>query len=152
MESCIIMVKNPKVWLETWFFYGPTFFPTHHLQSRHSTPRVSIVTGLQVGRLGFDSDRGMKGIFLFVLTGSELLFNGYRKFFLPGVERSGREVGQSHPSSAEVKNVWSYTSTPPYVLMAWCLVKQGISRPHQLWFPPRLLFNGYRWLFPRGWS
>jgi hypothetical protein len=25
--------------------------------------------------------------------------------------------------SAEVKNVWSYTSTPPYAFMVWCLVK-----------------------------
>jgi hypothetical protein len=27
------------------------------------------------------------------------------------------------PSSAEVKNAWSYTSIPQYVFMAWCLVK-----------------------------
>jgi hypothetical protein len=27
--------------------------------------------------------------------------------------------------SAEVKNAWSYTSTPPYVFMEWCLVKYG---------------------------
>jgi hypothetical protein len=27
------------------------------------------------------------------------------------------------PSSAEIKNAWSYTSTPQYVFMAWCLVK-----------------------------
>jgi hypothetical protein len=28
--------------------------------------------------------------------------------------------------SAETKNAWSYTSTPPqYVFMAWCLVKHG---------------------------
>jgi hypothetical protein len=26
------------------------------------------------------------------------------------------------PSSAEVKNAWSYTSTPKYVFMAWCFV------------------------------
>jgi hypothetical protein len=26
-------------------------------------------------------------------------------------------------SSAEVKNAWSYTSTPQYILMAWCLVQ-----------------------------
>jgi hypothetical protein len=29
----------------------------------------------------------------------------------------------SPPSNAEVKNAWSYTSTTPYVFMAWCLVK-----------------------------
>jgi hypothetical protein len=30
-----------------------------------------------------------------------------------GVKRSGREVDYSPPSNAEVKNEWSYTSTPP---------------------------------------
>jgi len=29
--------------------------------------------------------------------------------------------------SAEVKNSWSYTSTPPYVLMLWYLVKHGAT-------------------------
>jgi len=31
------------------------------------------------------------------------------------------------PFRAEVKNAWSYSSTPQYVIMAWCLVKQWIS-------------------------
>jgi hypothetical protein len=39
-----------------------------------------------------------------------------------GVKRPGREADHSPPSSAEV-NVWSYTSTPLYAFMAWCLVK-----------------------------
>jgi hypothetical protein len=39
------------------------------------------------------------------------------------VKRPGRETDHSPPSSAEVKNAWSYTSTPQYVFMAWCLVK-----------------------------
>jgi hypothetical protein len=30
-----------------------------------------------------------------------------------GVQRPGREADHSLPSSAEVKNAWSYTSTPP---------------------------------------
>jgi hypothetical protein len=33
--------------------------------------------------------------------------------FSLGVKRPGREVDHSPPSSAEVKNAWSYTSTPP---------------------------------------
>jgi hypothetical protein len=41
----------------------------------------------------------------------------------PGLKRPGREADHSPPSSAEVKNAWSYTSTPLYVFMAWCLVK-----------------------------
>jgi hypothetical protein len=40
-----------------------------------------------------------------------------------GVRREGREADHSSPSSAEVKNVWTYTSTPQYVFLAWCLVK-----------------------------
>jgi hypothetical protein len=41
----------------------------------------------------------------------------------PGVKWPGREAHHSPPSSAEVKNVWSYTFTPQYVFIAWCLVK-----------------------------
>jgi hypothetical protein len=40
-----------------------------------------------------------------------------------GVKRPGREADHSPPSSAEVRNAWSYTSSPQYVFMAWCLVK-----------------------------
>jgi hypothetical protein len=38
-------------------------------------------------------------------------------------KRPGREGDHSPPSSAEVKNGWIYNSAPPYVIMAWCLVK-----------------------------
>jgi hypothetical protein len=34
----------------------------------------------------------------------------------PGPKMPGLEADHSHPSSVDVKNVWSYTSTPPYVL------------------------------------
>jgi hypothetical protein len=49
-----------------------------------------------------------------------------------GVKRPGREAGHSPPSSAEVKNEWSYTSTPQYVFMAWCLVKHRENLPFYL--------------------
>jgi hypothetical protein len=42
------------------------------------------------------------------------------------VKRQEREAGHSPPSSAEVKNGWSYTSTPPYVFLEWCLIKGWI--------------------------
>jgi hypothetical protein len=41
----------------------------------------------------------------------------------PGVKRPGREADHSSPFSVEVKNAWSYASTPPYVLMVRYLVK-----------------------------
>ena len=37
---------------------------------------------------------------------------GYRCSW-PGVNRPGHDVDNSSPSSAEVKNEWSYTTTPP---------------------------------------
>jgi hypothetical protein len=37
-----------------------------------------------------------------------------------GVKRPGREVDHSPTSNAEVKNVWSYISTPQYAFLGWC--------------------------------
>jgi hypothetical protein len=36
----------------------------------------------------------------------------------PGVKRPGRDADHLPPVSAEVKKIWIYTSTPPYVFMA----------------------------------
>jgi len=35
----------------------------------------------------------------------------------PGVKRQVREANHSLPTSAEIKNAWSYTSTPPIHLL-----------------------------------
>jgi hypothetical protein len=61
--------------------------------------------------------RSMIGFFLFVaasrlalgLTQTPTGIGG----FYPGVKRAGLEADHSLPSNAEVKNVLSYTSTPP---------------------------------------
>jgi hypothetical protein len=42
---------------------------------------------------------------------------------LRGIKRSGREADHSSLPSTEVKNVWSYTSTPTHLFMAWYLIK-----------------------------
>jgi hypothetical protein len=39
------------------------------------------------------------------------------------VKQQGREADHSPPTSAEVKKMWIYTSTPPYAFIAECLVK-----------------------------
>jgi hypothetical protein len=39
----------------------------------------------------------------------------------PELNLPGREADHLPPTSAEVKKTWTYTSTPPYVFMAWCL-------------------------------
>jgi hypothetical protein len=35
----------------------------------------------------------------------------------------GYEADDSTSSSAEVKKTWKYTSSPTYILMAWCLTE-----------------------------
>jgi hypothetical protein len=40
----------------------------------------------------------------------------------PGVKWLGLESDHSSPTSAEVKKTWIYTSTSPYVCMAYCLI------------------------------
>jgi hypothetical protein len=35
-----------------------------------------------------------------------------------GIKRPGREADHSPPTSADVKNTWICTSTPPYVFVA----------------------------------
>jgi hypothetical protein len=44
----------------------------------------------------------------------------------PGVKQVGCETDCLPPSSIKVKNVWSCTSAPIYVCMAWCLMKHRI--------------------------
>jgi len=41
-----------------------------------------------------------------------------------GVKQPDREPDHSPPSGGEVKNTWSYISTPPYVFMVRCLIKK----------------------------
>jgi hypothetical protein len=43
-----------------------------------------------------------------------------------GLEELGSVADHLPPSSAEVKNVESCTTTPPYVFMVWCIVKYMI--------------------------
>jgi hypothetical protein len=42
----------------------------------------------------------------------------------PGGKAVGREADHSPPSSAEVKNAWTYSCTPQYAFMVWCSVKE----------------------------
>jgi hypothetical protein len=80
------------------------------------------------GRWGFDSRQG-QGFLLFFTTSRpalgplSLISSGYCGFSLWLL---GHEADISPPFSAEVKNAWTYTSTPPYPFMAWCLIKHGM--------------------------
>jgi hypothetical protein len=46
------------------------------------------------------------------------------EFLSLGIKRLGREADHSPPSNSEIKNAWSYSSTPQNVFMAWCSVKK----------------------------
>jgi hypothetical protein len=88
---------------------------------RLGTPRAVgslFATGWKIGILGFDSRRGL-GIFLFTTASRTALEPTQPPIqWVPGaltlgIKRPGLEADHSPPSSAEVKNAWSYTSTPP---------------------------------------
>jgi hypothetical protein len=87
---------------------------------------VNTVTKLLTGWPGFDSWYGR--IFIFATT--SILAAGPHLDFYPvdtkvlssGVIQPGREAIHPLPSTAEVKNAWSYTSTSPYDCMTWCLI------------------------------
>jgi len=53
---------------------------------------------------------------------SEGLLNGLSASYGVGngVKWPGHEADHASPPSAEVKNAWGFTSTPPH-FMAWCL-------------------------------
>jgi hypothetical protein len=66
-----------------------------------------------IGVLGFDFWQGL-GIFLFITMSRMALGPTQSPIqWVLGVKQLGCEVDHSPPSSAEVKNAWSYTSTPP---------------------------------------
>jgi hypothetical protein len=78
----------------------------------------SIALGYGLDDRGFDSRQGLE-IFLFITAVSRLSLGPTHPpiQWVPGalsmgVKRPGREADHSSPSSAEVKNAWSYTSTP----------------------------------------
>jgi hypothetical protein len=79
-------------------------------ESRDSS--VGIATGYGLGIFLFTT------VFIMALGSTQPPVQG-----VLGVKQLGCEADHSPLSSAEVKNVWSYTSTPQYVFMAWCLVK-----------------------------
>jgi hypothetical protein len=76
---------------------------------------------------GFESRQEL-GIFLFTTVSRLALGPTQPIYWEPGalslaVKRPERESDHSPPSSAEVKNAWSYTSTHPVAFIAWYSVK-----------------------------
>jgi hypothetical protein len=74
-----------------------------------------------IGVQGFDSWQGLR-IFLFTIMSrmaagpTQPPIQWVPGALSLGVKRPGHEADHSPPSSAEVKNAWGYTSTPPICL------------------------------------
>jgi hypothetical protein len=89
---------------------------------------VFNLTRLRAGRPGFDSRYG-RDFILFAMESRSALgptrppIQWVQNAPSLWIKRPGCKADHSRPSRAEVKNGWSYTSIPPYVFMAWCLVK-----------------------------
>jgi hypothetical protein len=103
-----------------FFFFEYLFYAHKHL-AWAVIPGICLRRNVPV--------RKLKCIFLFT-TGSRTALGPtqppiqwVRGALSLGIKRPGCEADHSPPSSAEIKNAWSYTSTPQYVFMAWCLVK-----------------------------
>jgi len=89
---------------------------------------VNVVTKVWVGWLGFDSWQGQVSFLITsisrpVLGPTKPLILWVLRVLSLGVKQPGHEADHSPPSSAEIKNAWSCTSTPPYIFMAQCLIK-----------------------------
>jgi hypothetical protein len=66
----------------------------------------------------YDSRQKQDMFFLHsVRTASGVHTATYSMGFTPEVK------GLGHEADTEIENVWSYTSTPPHMSIAWCLVQ-----------------------------
>jgi hypothetical protein len=88
------------------------------------------VTRLWAGQPGFDSWQGRRDLFLFHHIHSSCRahpasypVSTWGENLALGIKWLGHEVDHSSPFSAKVKNVWNITFTPPYIFIAWCLIK-----------------------------
>jgi hypothetical protein len=105
-------------------FFENFRFLCHIHQSGSRGNSVSIENRLRAGRPGFND-----GIFsllhriLISLRANPASYPMGTGGSSPWVKQAGCEADHSSLPGAEVKNVRSYTSTPQYVFMEWCLVK-----------------------------
>jgi hypothetical protein len=120
-------VYNPK--FRSRGDYAPRLVPKIKC-FKSSDSSVGIATGLQAGRSGFRVrfPAGARNLSLHHRVQTSSRAHSAPIEWVPGalslgVKRPRGEAEHSPPSSAEVKNAWSYNFTPQYAFMAWCLVK-----------------------------
>ena len=107
-----------KLYSQIWYVVTRVLLDT---SSHYEVTAGSIATRLRVGRSGARSLVRAK-IFLSYTTSRPAMRAHPDSYSMgvmvlsPGVMRSGHEFNHLPPTSREVKNVWSYISTPPIFL------------------------------------
>jgi hypothetical protein len=83
--------------------------------------RSDLLAALQGGGSSSPGRVNKFSLLHIVQTGSGVYTTSYKMGTggsFPGVKRQGHEADHSPLTSAEVKKMWIYTSTPPYVFTA----------------------------------
>jgi hypothetical protein len=95
--------------------------------SRDSVVSTATAYGLDDRWAGVPSPSKVKN-FLFSTLSTQPLIQWLPRALSTGLKRPRSEVDHSPPASAEVKEMWIYTSTPPYVFMTQYLISQALRQ------------------------
>jgi hypothetical protein len=122
--------EPPVQWIAVYFFQGQRRLKAKIVTLIHKglDSSVSIVNRLRAGRPWFFPRKGQR-MFLFTTAPRPALGQtqppnqNVKGALSLKVKRPGREADHSPVVNADIKNAWSYFSTPPYVFMSWYLVK-----------------------------
>jgi hypothetical protein len=95
---------------------------------------VGILTTLRTGRPKIRGSISVRERDILFFTAYEQTFGDHPTTYpvgsagsFPGLKRPKRRAVRSTPSSTEVKNEWSYTSTPPHAFMTRCLIRIALT-------------------------
>jgi hypothetical protein len=130
--NAVLCSPSPRHYSSGWalaswkiHFHSSLFFifPPHPFTLRSRDSSVGIATGYGLDDRGESSSPGRVKNFHFSISSRLALGSTQPPIkWVPGVKRQEREADHSPPTSAEIKKVWIYTSTPLYVFMAYCLI------------------------------
>jgi hypothetical protein len=120
--------RLPALFCSCLFQAGPCAIEFIQSISRKSLSyfgRGQDSVGLQAGRPGFDFQQRQE--ISLISTASRPALGPTQPLieWVLGALSPGREADHSPPALAGVKNTWIYTSIPPYIFMAWYLVKHS---------------------------
>jgi len=96
------------------FLPGWTYTTNSHYSSNNENYTTAIMKWKTKGNESKEHHLfSVSLVFIMALVPTQPLIQWVPGALSLGVKRPGREAHHSPPSSAEVKNAWNYTSTPP---------------------------------------